>query len=68
MRRLGNIPLISARPKMGYVPHPSKGSYTEESLVARRARSALAHGAKSFDYMGETYVRRGDRFVPWWTK
>jgi hypothetical protein len=51
--------------KRSYVPHPSEGHYTDAELLARRAKTALAHGARWFDYKGETYVWRGGMFVPW---
>jgi len=54
--------------KKGYVPRGSKGHYTEAELVARCAKSAMARGAKWFDYKGETYILRGGKFVAWWNK
>ena len=64
--KLGNIPIIPAKRKKGYAPHGSKGKYTEEEMVARRERLAMRRHEKFFDFRGETYVRRGDAFVPWW--
>ena len=42
------------------------GTSTEAASVARRAKTALAHGSRWFDLGGETYVLKGGRFVPWW--